>query len=247
LVRSRKENSIIKLFEDWAGETVRDFNPLPLSGSNREYFRIIGKSKSAIGVYNPDKNENRAFLSFSDFFQSVDLPVPEIYAVNEMMDMYLEQDLGDITLYSFLTESRRGEEFPEKVVPIYKQVLEELVRFQVEGGAGIDYGVCYPRSSFDKQSMLWDMHYFKYYFLKLAHIPFDEQKLEDDFDRFSNYLLQAWNDFFLYRDFQSRNVMLCEGKPYFIDYQGGRALYSMTSHHSCTTLKPIFPNRSGSN
>jgi len=222
LVRSRKENSIIKLFEDWAGETVRDFNPLPLSGSNREYFRIIGKSKSAIGVYNPDKNENRAFLSFSDFFQSVDLPVPEIYAVNEMMDMYLEQDLGDITLYSFLTESRCGEEFPEKVVPIYKQVLEELVRFQVEGGAGIDYGVCYPRSSFDKQSMLWDMHYFKYYFLKLAHIPFDEQKLEDDFDRFSNYLLQAWNDFFLYRDFQSRNVMLCEGKPYFIDYQGGR-------------------------
>ncbi len=222
MVRSRKENSIIKLFEDWAGETVRDFNPLPLSGSNREYFRITGKSKSAIGVYNPDKKENRAFLSFSDFFQSVDLPVPEIYAVNEMMDIYLEQDLGDITLYSYLIESRHGEEFPEKVVSIYKQVLEELVRFQVEGGAGIDYDVCYPRSSFDKQSMLWDMHYFKYYFLKLAHIPFDEQKLEDDFDRFSDYLLQAWNDFFLYRDFQSRNVMLSEGKPYFIDYQGGR-------------------------
>jgi len=141
LVRSRKENSIIKLFEDWSGESVRDCHPFPQSGSNREYYRITGKSKSAIGVYNPDKKENRAFLSFSDFFQSVDLPVPEIYAVNEMMDIYLEQDLGDITLFSYLTETRKGERFPEEVVSIYKQVLEELVRFQVEGGAGIDYDI----------------------------------------------------------------------------------------------------------
>ncbi len=222
MIRSRKENSIIILFGDWSGEPVHDIIPLPLSGSNREYFRITGKKRSAIGVYNPDKRENRAFLSFSDFFRSVDLAVPEIYAVNELMDIYLEQDLGDTTLYSYLAETRKGKEFPEEVISIYRKVLEELIQFQVKGGAGIDYGVCYPRSSFDKQSMLWDMHYFKYYFLKLAHIPFDEQKLEDDFDRFSDFLLQVWDQFFLYRDFQSRNVMLLERKPYFIDYQGGR-------------------------
>ncbi len=222
MVRSRKENSIIKLFEDWSGERVHDITPLPLSGSNRDYYRITGETRRAIGVYNPDKKENQAFLSFSGFFHSVGLAVPEIYAVNEMMDIYLEQDLGDTTLFSYLTETRKGDRFPDEVISIYKQVLEELVRFQIKGGAGIDYGVCYPRSSFDKQSMLWDMHYFKYYFLKLAHIPFDEQKLEDDFERFSDYLLQAWDEFFLYRDFQSRNVMLCDGKPYFIDYQGGR-------------------------
>lgn len=222
MVRSRKESLLIKLFEDWAGEPSLGVNPLPLSGSNREYFRINGNTKSAIGVYNFDKKENRAFISFSRHFHSTGLHVPEIYAVNELTDIYLEEDLGDVTLYSYLTEIRSGEAFPDELLVVYKRVLEELVRFQVEGGSGIDYDVCYPRGSFDKQSMLWDMHYFKYYFLKLAQIPFDEQSLEDDFDRFANYLLQARSDFFLYRDFQSRNIMLSDNIPYFIDYQGGR-------------------------
>ena len=222
MVQNRKEKLLIKLFEDWSGESAEGIHPLPLSGSNRDYFRIPCEKQSAIGVYNSDKKENRAFISFSNHFRSVGLAVPEIYAVNELTDVYLEQDLGDITLYSYLSERRSGEEFPEDVISIYKLVVEELVRFQVDGGRNLDYEVCYPRGSFDKQSMLWDMHYFKYYFLKLAQIPFDEQNLEDDFDRFSNYLLQAPSEYFLYRDFQSRNIMLFDGVPYFIDYQGGR-------------------------
>jgi len=222
LKHNRKEELLIKLFEDWSGESVEGIHSLPLSGSNREYFRITGAKQSAIGVYNPDKKENRAFISFSTFFRSAGLAVPEIYAVNELMDIYLEEDLGDVTLYSYLSERRKTEEFPEDAVSIYKRIVEELIRFQVEGGKDIDYDLCYPRGRFDKQSMLWDMHYFKYYFLKLAQIPFDEQSLEDDFEIFSNYLLQAPGEFFLYRDFQSRNIMLCDGVPHFIDYQGGR-------------------------
>ncbi|UCG27507.1 MAG: phosphotransferase [Bacteroidales bacterium] len=219
---NRSEELLIQLFENWAGESGSTIHPLPLSGSNRTYYRIKGKKISAIGVHNPDRKENNAFVSFSKHFRSSGLPVPEIYAYDENQYIYLEQDLGDITLFSYLTEQRSGEEFPSEVTGIYKQVLEELVRFQIEGGKRIDYSMCYPRGKFDKQSMLWDMHYFKYYFLKLAQIPFDEQTLEDDFDTFSDYLLQADKDFFLYRDFQSRNVMLMDKRPFFIDYQGGR-------------------------
>ncbi len=108
------------------------------------------------------------------------------------------------------------------MVDYYRRVVAELPRFQIEAGRDLDYSVCYPRASFDRQSINWDLNYFKYYFLRLAAIPFNEQALEDDFDRLTNFLLEAPSDFFLYRDFQSRNVMLHHGKPFFVDYQGGR-------------------------
>ena len=135
---------------------------------------------------------------------------------------YLQEDLGNLTLFDYLSRTRELEGFSEKIINVYKKVLLELPRLQITAGKGIDYSYCYPRAAFDKQSMMWDLNYFKYYFLKLAKIPFDEQALEDDFQNFSDYLLAAESDFFLFRDFQSRNIMLHDGKVAFIDYQGGR-------------------------
>ncbi|MFH1319301.1 MAG: RNase adapter RapZ [Bacteroidota bacterium] len=213
---------LIKIFENRTGEKVVNISPLPQSGSYRKYYRITGKNKKAIGVFNDDKKENIAFLSFTKHFLEQGLSVPEIYAEDPENNIYLIQDLGDITLFSYIVENRKQAQFTDELIDIYKRVIEELIKFQVPAGEKIDYSVCYPRASFDQQSMLWDMSYFKYYFLKLAQIPFDEQNLEDDFHCFSDYLLQADRNYFLYRDFQSRNVMLYNNMPYFIDYQGGR-------------------------
>jgi len=221
-LKQDKKKLLIPLFETWAGEEAMRFQSLPLSGSSREYYRIEGARKGALGVINPDKKENRAFLEFSKSFFNKGLPVPEIYAEDRDKNIYLIEDLGDITLYSYLTQIRSQLGFNEELKNVYKRVLAYLVLFQTEGGKLIDYSFCYPRSSFDKQSMMWDLHYFKYYFLKLAGIPFDEQNLENDYQTFTDFLLEADRDFFLYRDFQSRNIMLRNGKPYFIDYQGGR-------------------------
>ncbi len=210
------------MFEQWAGESSRSFVALPPSGSYREYYRISGSTKSAIGVFNTDTKENDAFLTFSDNFKDASLNVPEIYAVDTDNFIYLQQDLGDITLYAFLQGVRKGDDFPDELKQFYKKTLKALISFQVNGKDLVNFDKCYPRAAFDRQSMLWDLHYFKYYFLKLARVPFDEQLLEDDYNQLIDYLLQAPHDYFLYRDFQSRNVMVIDDEPWFIDYQGGR-------------------------
>jgi len=148
--------------------------------------------------------------------------VPEIYGEELDQGAYLEEDLGDLTLFDFLSRNRAGQAIADAVIRIYRKVVAELPRFQIEAGRDLDYSVCYPRGSFDRQSINWDLNYFKYYFLRLAGIAFNEQALEDDFGRLTEFLLEAPGDYFLYRDFQSRNVMLREGLPYFVDYQGGR-------------------------
>jgi aminoglycoside/choline kinase family phosphotransferase len=210
------------MFEKWANEEARSFVMLPPSGSYREYYRITGRTKSAMGAYNSDVKENDAFLQFSKHFRAKGLPVPEIYATDIENNVYLQEDLGDVTLYSFLQGVRKGNEFPGELMTFYKKTIKKLICFQIKGGDGLDYNNCYPREAFDKQSMLWDLHYFKYYFLKLARVPFDEQALEDDYHKLIDFLLEERHDYFLYRDFQSRNVMVVNDKPWFIDYQGGR-------------------------
>src|SRR4029077_21040892 len=130
--------------------------------------------------------------------------------------------LGDTTLFEFLSRNRAGENIAPQAVEAYRKVVAVLPRFQVEAGKDLNYGVCYPRDSFDRQSIAWDLNYFKYYFLRLAGIPFNEQALENDFDRLTNLLLEADHDYFLYRDFQSRNIMFRDSRPFFVDYQGGR-------------------------
>lgn len=210
------------LFERRFGEPVERVTPLKGDASDRKLFRLSAASHTAIGVANPDARENRAFLEFSRHFGRCGLPVPEIYAEDLDRGMYLEEDLGDTTLFQFLTANRVTDELSSETLDLYQKVVELLPRFQIEAGRTLNYDVCYPRSSFDRQSMLWDLNYFKYYFLRLAKIPFSEQALEDDFERFAEFLLQAERRFFLYRDFQSRNIMVREGRPFFIDYQGGR-------------------------
>jgi aminoglycoside/choline kinase family phosphotransferase len=148
--------------------------------------------------------------------------VPEIYAEDLDHGAYLEEDLGGTTLFEFLSKHRTNEKIAAQAVDAYRKVIAVLPRFQVEAGRDLNYSVCYPRASFDRQSIAWDLNYFKYYFLRLAGIAFNEQALEDDFDRLTEFLLSAPHDYFLYRDFQSRNVMLRDGQPFFLDYQGGR-------------------------
>ena len=210
------------LFHRWCGENVISIDKLPASGSPREYYRITGRKSSAIGVINHDREENVAFIEFSRHFHAKGLAVPELYLVDLDHSTYLLEDLGDLTLFDLVLQSRDNGNFPQDLTGIYKQVLTELQKFQITGAEDLDYSVCYPRASFDRQSMQWDLSYFKYYFLKLAGVPFNEQRLENDYNTLIGYLLAQDTRYFLYRDFQSSNVMLREGTPYFIDYQGGR-------------------------
>ena len=213
-----------KLFEEHFHLPVEKIQPLQgeLGGSGRNILRVSSGKTTAIGILYGVREENLAFLSFSRHFRRHGLPVPEIYAEDLSEGAYLEEDLGDTTLFEFLSKNRSGDAIAPEVIEAYRKVVAVLPRFQVEAGRNLDYSVCYPRGSFDRQSINWDLNYFKYYFLRLAAIPFSEQALEDDFGRLTDFLLTAPSDYFLYRDFQSRNIMLRDGKPYFVDYQGGR-------------------------
>jgi aminoglycoside/choline kinase family phosphotransferase len=193
-----------------------------LGGSGRKIIRLASERISAIGILYGVREENAAFLEFSRHFRKHGLPVPEIYAEDLSQGAYLEEDFGDTTLFEFLSKNRVGENIAPQAVDAYRKVVGVLPRFQVEAGRDLNYKVCYPRGSFDRQSISWDLNYFKYYFLRLAGIPFNEQALEDDFDSLTSFLLSADCNYFLYRDFQSRNVMLKGGEPFFLDYQGGR-------------------------
>lgn len=213
-----------ELFEKHFGVAPERVQPLQgqLGGSGRRISRFSAGGQTAIGILYGVRDENVAFLEFSRHFRRRGLPVPEIYGDDLDHGAYLEQDLGDATLFEFLSAHRSGAEIESSVVEAYRKAVAILPRFQVEAGRDLNYRVCYPRDSFDRQSIAWDLNYFKYYFLRLAGIAFNEQALEDDFSSLTDFLLSASRDFFLYRDFQSRNIMLCDGRPFFLDYQGGR-------------------------
>ncbi len=231
-----------RLFEQHFGVPAERLDPLrsQLGASDRRLFRLSHAQHRAIGVLYGVREENVAFLKFSRHFLKHGLPVPAIYGEDLDSGAYLEEDLGDTTLYEFLSRNRSGENIAPQVIEAYRKVIAALPRFQVEAGRDFPYRFCYPRRSFDRQSIAWDLNYFKYYFLQLSGTPFHEQGLEDDLRRLTAFLLQAERDYFLYRDFQSRNVMLRdanstaakpslvrgpgteEGEPYFLDYQGGR-------------------------
>jgi aminoglycoside/choline kinase family phosphotransferase len=214
--------AVTTLFKNWKGQDPDIVQPLPPSGSYREYFRLWKGNRSYIGAWNADLKENAAFIYFSGHFLAKKLPVPEVYEISADGMSYLLEDLGDMTLLSYYQQVHQ-EVVTDEIKQLYREILRQLVRFQFKGIEGLDLSYCYPRSRFDLQSIAWDLNYFKYYFLKFAKVGFDEQLLESDFAQLAGYLLQAGSDSFLYRDFQSRNIMITPGGPYFIDYQGGRA------------------------
>src|SRR4029077_1538080 len=207
-----------RLFEQHFHSPVDRVQPLQdeLGGSGRKIIRLSSEKLSAIGILYDVREENVAFLEFSRHFRRHGLPVPEIYGEDLSHGAYLEEDFGSTTLFEFLSDHRNGATIAPEAVAAYRKVVAVLPHFQVEAGRDLNYKVCYPRGSFDRQSIAWDLNYFKYYFLRLAGILFNEQALEDDFERLTEFLLSAGQDYFLYRDFQSRNVMLHDGRPYFV-------------------------------
>ncbi len=219
-------DSLVRLFVAQFGHAPRSVLEIAGDGSNRVYFRLIGPDlETAVGAYGPDAEENRAFFSYSRSFRDAGISVPGLYGVDAENHVWLLEDLGDTTLFTALVDARRKDPtpFPSSMLPVYKRVVEQLPRIQTVGAQVIDFNDAYPRAAFDRQSILWDLNYFKYHFLKLAQIPFSEARLEADFQRLADFLLQADTSFFLYRDFQSRNILLDDaGEPHFIDYQGGR-------------------------
>jgi aminoglycoside/choline kinase family phosphotransferase len=213
-----------RLFEEHFRSPVKCVQPLQghLGGSGRQIIRLSNETSAAIGILYGVREENAAFLEFSRHFRKHGLPVPEIYGEDLDRGAYLEEDLGNTTLFEFLSKNRSGERVAPSVAEAYRKVVAILPRFQVEAGRDLNYQACYPIASFDRQSVAWDLNYFKYYFLRLAGVAFNEQALENDFGRLTEFLMTADRDYFLYRDFQSRNILLRDGQPFFVDYQGGR-------------------------
>ena len=203
------------------------YNPLnitrmPQSGSDRRYYRVDCMEDTVIGVINSDRDENRAFTGFTRHFLEKGLPVPELKYYREDDEIMFVGDLGNSTLLDHLHSLPEDGRWNTEVVDLFKTILDYLILFQTEAVKGLDLSLCYPHQKFDSQSMMWDLNYFKYMFLRLARIPFSEKRLEKDFLELSAFLCDAQSDYFLYRDFQSANIMIMEGNPFFIDYQGGR-------------------------
>lgn len=214
--------TFISLFEKWSGEPVRTISALPESGSYRLYARIEGTVRKAVAVHYTEVRENEAFIGYAKHFRNCGLPVPEVFVVSQDRKTYLQEDLGDTDLFTILHRNPEDPDDQMNRKEIMGEIVTWLPKFQIEGHHGLDYSLAFPRHTFDRQSILWDLNYFKYNFLKLVKLNFDEQALEDDFQVFADYLSAAPVDAFLYRDFQSRNIMITGGQPVFIDFQGGR-------------------------
>ena len=224
------------------GETPKDILPIAESGSARKYFRIITDNKSLMGTFSNNVEENEAFLAFSKHFHDLGLNVPEVFAVNEERTCYLQSDFGDDNLFAHVQKALIASSDPstlrgasgtagsgtlasysENVINLYKKALGHLVKLQVLGHQGLDYSKAYPTERFDRQAIIDDLNYFKYYFIKPhEEIDFNETRLGKDFEAFADFVSQAPCDFFMYRDFQSRNIMVKDNELYFIDFQGGR-------------------------
>lgn len=221
--KPKTEELISELCLDWCGQDAAKIEKIAGSGSNRQYYRLNTADGPVIAVYNRDIRENQAFLEFTRHFKKKGLPVPAIIYSGQAPETFLLEDLGDTSLFMLLPGSRKKSgSISEEIQKLYLKVVEYLPEFQSVSGESLPWGYCYPRQAFDRQSMLWDLSYFKYYFLKLAKVAFDEEALEDDFNALAGFLLEVPLQHFMYRDFQSRNIMIRDGSPFFIDYQGGR-------------------------
>ncbi len=206
---------VTQLFIKYFSKEPEQIEQLPRSGSTRVYFRLHTQNKTVIGTYNENRAENQAFVYMSKFFRQKGLNVPEIYTTDLDNNVYLQQDLGDTTLFDYLNRTE------EDSNAILKKVLQHLLIFQTTI-SGFDWSKTFPVSEFDYTAYMFDLNYFKYMVAKLNNLNFDELKLQQEFEQLVRFLLQAEHKFFVYRDFQSKNIMWNNGELYFIDYQGGR-------------------------
>ncbi|MBW7839394.1 MAG: phosphotransferase [Chitinophagaceae bacterium] len=211
------EDSVRAYFNKVIKEEVLQFEKLPRSGGDRIYFRIVTPSKSYIATYNDNIRENETFLYFTSHFSGIQAPVPKIYSVDTGKKMYLQEDFGPVSLLNEL--EKYGED--DYVYSLFQKSLKALAHLQVRGNNHLDYNYCLTAKEFGKQAILSDLLYFKYYFLDTLKIPYDKEKLLDDFDALSNYLTHVEHKYFMFRDFQSRNIYITNGEVRFIDYQGG--------------------------
>ncbi len=216
--------SLSKLYTELHGRLPEVVTELPSSGSNRRYFRLSdadGKD-SVIGVIGTSVPENEAFIYMSKHFGEKDIPVPKVLAVSDDRMSYIQTDLGDMLLFKEIEKGRLTRSFSSAEKDLLTKTISRLPDIQFAGADDMDFSVCYPAVSFDERSIMWDLNYFKYCFLKATGLEFSEDKLEDDFQTMAKVLMRSNTDTFMYRDFQSRNVMIVDGEPWFIDFQGGR-------------------------
>lgn len=209
------------LYLSYTGSIPARTDALTGAGSNRSYFRLQGV-ENLIGVCGTSIEENRAFIYMADHFRKKGIPVPRVVAVSEDGNAYLQEDLGNTSLFQCLEAGRKSGTFGEEEVLLLRKTIRLLPRIQFSGAEDMDFSFCYPQAEFDRRAIFWDLNYFKYCFLKATEVEFREDLLENDFEQMADRLLQTPANNFMYRDFQSRNVMIKDGEPYFIDFQGGR-------------------------
>lgn len=214
--------SLRNLFVECFGMEPASVVKLCGDGSNRTYYRLAAGELSAIGVVGVSVEENRAFIAIAKAFAECGIAAPRVLAVSGDSLSYLQNDLGDETLFASMKSSRESGSFSQKDVDMLCKVMSALPHIQYKVPACFDFSISYPYGEFDKRSVMWDLNYFKYCFLKGVGVEFNERMLEDEFERMSAMLLRENENTFLYRDFQSRNVMLHDGEPFFIDFQGAR-------------------------
>ena len=213
---------LISLFTDYTGKGNPGLEAMPSSGSNRKYFRLQRDNISLIGVHGESRDENRAFIRLAEHFREQQLSVPQVLAVSEDEMFYLQEDLGNTHLFDVIKGGRLTGVFSHDEKELLHKTISLLPDIQYAGARNLDFSVCYPLPEFNRRSVMWDLNYFKYSFLKTTGMDFREDLLENDFEKLAEILLKDGSHTFMYRDFQSRNVMLLKNVPYFIDFQGGR-------------------------
>lgn len=211
-----------ELFVSTFGNIQYQIEKIAGAGSNRAYYRFLYEKGTVVGVVGTSVEENKAFINLARHFKTKGLNVPEVIAVDAECRCYLQEDLGTESLYDSLRSGRETGHFSEREVDLMIKTVKHLADMQFDGAEGLDFSLCYPQSSMDRTSVMFDLNYFKYCFLKLVGVEFNEYKLEQDFVSFADNLLSESSCTFMYRDFQARNVMINNGQPYFIDFQGGR-------------------------
>jgi len=221
-LKEEQKQILAHLFRAWCGEEADEFRPIPRSGSNRSYYRLISTNHTAIGVNNPDYKENRAFIYMTRFFSHERVAVPSLLGEDLSHEVYLTEDLGDQTLFDLITQNPDDPARDPRIRKMIREALRELARIQVVAARKMNFSFCYPYTCFHRESITYDLHYFREQFLEQTSINYNKKQLDRDFEDLAGLILEAGQEYFMYRDFQSRNIMVRQDKLYFIDYQGAR-------------------------